>query len=701
MQNIELYIQGVRVTLFKDESVTVTDTIKNARDVQKVFTEFSRAFSLPANKVNNKIFKHYYNYNIVNGFDARIRVEAKIELNSLPWRQGFIKLEGVDLVDNNPNRYRVTFFGNTLSLKNLIGDDQLTDLTWLNNFNTKQNGDQIIYNELDIEEYLTTELDKTVDSVVYSKPIQVPLVTHTQRLYYNEIQDIEDSGNLHYNSANGNPENHGVKWNELKYSITLDTIIQAIQRPVEEGGYGITFSNDFFNNTNNPAFNNLSLWLHRIKGQATNGGQEFNTSEQVAGWVDSSNILTSMQNSVFGVFGGGGTGFRILELDTQSAEPYSFEVFAIYSNYPNPPLPIQSIYQSGTVTGFSSFILPSSGFLFGQYTVVVTSTKQILFDTVKWRDTNIFGFTYTLPNWIKTIEFGLVVTQQLPKMGVLNFLTEIFKMFNLVAYLEDDIVVVKTLDDFYSTGVSYDITKYIDVSKSQSNVALPFRKINFGYKGLGTFLAKQHDQLFNEEWGKIEYNQSSTSIEFSGDIYDYSTSFEHFKFERIIDITNPNPPTNILWGWCVDDNKASFIGQPIIFYSHKKTADISFVDEVDIDNKAISKKLITTYFSPCNSNMNIGVFANQPSINFDAELDEWTGLVNPNTLFQDFHSNYIADVFKESNRLTKVTAYLPMRILLNYNVADRFIINAQQYKINSITTNFKNGKSEMELLNDY
>ena len=701
MQNIELYIQGVRVTLFKDESVTVTDTIKNARDVQKVFTEFSRTFSLPADKENNKIFKHYYNYNIVNGFDARIRIAAKIELNSLPWRQGFIKLEGVDLVDNSPNRYRVTFFGNTLSLKNLIGDDQLTDLTWLNNFNTKQNGDQIIYNELDIEEYLTTELNKTVGGVLYSKPIQVPLVTHTQRLYYNASQDIEDSGNLHYNSANGNPENHGVKWNELKYSITLDTIIQAIQRPITEGGYGLTFSNDFFNNTNNPAFNNLSLWLHRIKGQATNGGQEFNTSEQVSGWANASGTLTNMNNSVFGIIGGGGTGSRLLDLETQSAETYSYEIFVINSNYPNPPLPIQSIYQSGNVTGFQTHLLPSSQFLFSQYTVVITSTKQILFDIVRWRDTNPFGINYTLSNFIKTIEFGLVITQQLPKMGVLNFLTEIFKMFNLVAYLEDDIVVVKTLDEFYNAGVSYDITKYIDVSKSQSNVALPFRKINFGYKGLGTFLAKQHDQLFNEEWAKIEYNQSSTSIEFSGEIYDYSTSFEHFKFERIIDITNPNPPTDILWGWCVDDNKASFIGQPIIFYNHKKTADISFVDEVDIDNKAISKKLITTYISPCNSNMNVAVFANQPSINFDAELDEWTGLVNPNTLFQDFHSNYIADIFKESNRLTKVTAYLPMRILLNYNVSDRFIINAQQYKINSITTNFKNGKSEMELLNDY
>jgi hypothetical protein len=286
-------------------------------------------------------------------------------------------------------------------------------------------------------------------------------------------------------------------------------------------------------------------------------------------------------------------------------------------------------------------------------------------------------------------------------MGVLSFLTEIFKMFNLVTYLENDIVVVKKLDEFYNTGVSYDVTKYLDVSKSQSNVALPFRRINFSYTGLGTFLAKQHDQLFNQEWGKIEYNQGNTGIEFSGEIYDYSTAFEHFKFERIIDINNPDPPTDIQWGWCVDDNKESFIGKPIIFYTTLKTAAISFVDEVDINNVAISKKSIATYIAPCNSNMNVALFADQPSINFNAEIDEWTGLVNPNTLFLDYHSNYISDVFKKSNRLTKVTAYLPMRILLNYNLADRFIIHDQQYKINSITTNFKTGKSDIELLNDF
>ena len=701
MQKIILYIEGVRVTLFNDESVTVTDTIKNTKDVSKVFTEFSKTFSLPADKVNNKIFKHYYNNEIVGGFDARIRVSAAIELNSSPWRDGFIKLEGVELLNNVANTYRITFFGNTLSLKNLIGDDQLTDLTWLNNFNKKENLSNIVYNETDIETYLTTQPNKTVDSVLYLKPIQVPLVTHTQLLYYNQVQNIKDSGNLYFEGA-GNTKPHGVKWTELKYSITLDTIIQAIQRPISEGGYGITFSNDFFNNSLNIAFNDLSMWLHRVKGQATNGGQEFNTSEQATGWADdnSSFGLTSMNNSLFGVLINN-TDNNFLDIVTTSSETYSFEVFVIETAAPNPSLPVASIFQSGTVTGNQTHLLTKQTLLFAQYYVVITSSKEISFTSITWRNDNtFFAATYVLLNFNKTIEFGLVITQQLPKLKILTFLTEIFKMFNLVAYVESGIVVVKTLDAFYSTGNSYDITKFLDIRKSKSDVALPFRRINFSYQGLGTFFAKQHDQLFNEEWGTIQYNQGNTGIEFSGDIFNYATAFEHLKFERLIDITNPNPPTDIQWGWCVNDSQQSFIGKPIIFYTNLRTAPISFVNEVDADNIAVSEKEISTYIAPCNSNMNVATFANQSSINFDAEIDEYTGLTNLNTLFQDYHSKYISDVFKVSNRLTVVTAYLPLVTLLTYRLNDRFVIANESYKINSITTNFKTGKSDIELLND-
>jgi hypothetical protein len=91
----------------------------------------------------------------------------------------------------------------------------------------------------------------------------------------------------------------------------------------------------------------------------------------------------------------------------------------------------------------------------------------------------------------QTFEFSII--QQIPKMKVLDFLTSIFKMFNLVAYVEGTEIVVKTLDDYYSDGNNYDITKYIDVSESQTNSVLPFREIVFGYEGLGSFLAKRHN----------------------------------------------------------------------------------------------------------------------------------------------------------------------------------------------------------------
>lgn len=73
MQKIQLYIQGERVDMFEDESVTITQTIQNIKDISKVFTDFSRTFSIPASKTNNKIFRHYYNFDIVNGFDARTK----------------------------------------------------------------------------------------------------------------------------------------------------------------------------------------------------------------------------------------------------------------------------------------------------------------------------------------------------------------------------------------------------------------------------------------------------------------------------------------------------------------------------------------------------------------------------------------------------------------------------------------------------
>ncbi len=704
MQQVQIYINDERVEMLDFESVTITDTIKDVRDVSKIFTEYSQTFSLPASKSNNKIFKHYYNSDIVNSFDSRVRVPAKIELNSIPFKDGYIQLEGVDLRNNKAQTYRVTFFGNTVSLKDLLGDDLLSSLSWLDNFSSKENGLELSNSMSDIKDYLTNNVNKTVDGTVYNNPIQVPLITHTQRLSYDTSENVSDSGNVHYHTTSSFNNKHGVKYNELKYALRINLIIKAI-----EDKYGLSFSSDFFNNSGNDAFNNLYMWLHRVKGKITSGGQvELSVFNVNTFTNDSSNDGSFMNNNILKITDGASFRNQSLELSLTVASgytsiPYSITVFR--NGIPT--------YQASNVVGtvIDTPITVSDG---SEYTIEISCGQAINFTSAKWtysyRDGNE-DFTYenyvsnTFSITIGSFDFG--ITQQIPKMKVLDFLTAIFKMFNLVAYVEGSTMVVKDLDTFYanpSNGSPYDITKYVDVNSSQVNSVLPFREVVFGYEGLGTFLAKRHNELFNEEWGTEEYRTEESSI-FTGGIYKYKIPFEHMKFERLIDtdaVADPSfPVTDIQWGFCVDNNQDSYIGKPIVFYLSRETADISFVDAVNSStNVATSRVKIENYFAPANSDLSQSQVEDRQSINFSPEEDEWELTSTDETLFNNYHKNYISSVFNKSNRLTKITAYLPLRILHKYTLADRFLVAGKSYKINSIETDFYTGKSEIELLSD-
>ena len=46
MQQIQLYIEGQRVDMFKDESVSITQSIQNVKDPSKIFTDFENTSAL-------------------------------------------------------------------------------------------------------------------------------------------------------------------------------------------------------------------------------------------------------------------------------------------------------------------------------------------------------------------------------------------------------------------------------------------------------------------------------------------------------------------------------------------------------------------------------------------------------------------------------------------------------------------------------
>jgi len=692
MQKLQLYIEGQRVELFDDESVSITQSIQNVKDISKVFTAFSKTFTIPATKSNNKIFKHYYNFDIVNGFDARTKKDANIELNSIPFLDGKIKLEGVDLKNNKAYSYKVTFFGSTVVLKDLLGEDKLSSLLSLNSLS---------------ETYSPTDIEAGLKRNPASNDVVVPLITHTKRLFYDSStghsHDSQYSGNLYYTNIGGGHE-HGVAWNELKYALRIDRIIRAIESNQD---YNLTFSNDFFNSSN-PVYYNLFMWLHRKKGEVSAGTQVAEYTSLIDGWTTELGSVSQMINdSTFKI---ATTNLSVdtftLTLARTTTQPYDISISRngseIYSE--------SNIVSTNKVINLFPYVQDVA-----EYQVILTYESAISFTNILWTyavETDP-GFVETdtfSTNSFSVLEiFQFIITEQIPEIKIIDFLTGLFKMFNLTAYVDKSTqeIVVLPLDDFYDNGGSYDISRYVDSKSGSVNVALPYREISFSYEDTESFLAANHNQLFNQEWAKKSYNQVDKSgNNLDGGLYKVELPFAHFKYERLIDI-NDNSTTTIQWGWAVDDNQDSYIGKPLLFYPVLNNIQdagvnegISFVDAVDSEGVYTSHKEITgSIVMPSNAISFLSTITT-PNINFKPEKNEYWALDYTETLFEAYYRNYIESVFNPKNRITKLSAYLPLRILSKYTLADRFVINGNSYKINSITTNLQTGKSDLELLND-
>jgi len=694
MQNIQLYIEGNRMDMFKDESVSLTQTIQNVRDIAKVFTNFTKTFSLPASKDNNKVFEHYYNYNIEDGFDARTKKSATIELNYFPFENGKIKLEGVDMRDNKPYAYRVTFFGDTVDLKDLLGDDELDALDWLNNFSTD-------YDMSTVKIGLTTGLNKTVDSVTYNDALIVPMITHTTRLFYNSgatgSADTEypaaSGGNLYYQT--GSHHHHGVYWEELKYAIRVHIIIKAI-----EDKYGITFSTDFFN-TSNADYYNLYMWMHRKKGFIDDPNAPDTYTQLVSFGLDSTmtNVISIGDTVTVSGQGGANKITSTLTVRPNSSENTAYTVTVLKDG---------AVYDTFNATAPAD-ASKSIDLVNGDYTVRLSVTEAFTFgesgveNAVSWEMSDLqvpesHTFNVTEFTIAATKEFS--GTAQMPKMKVIDFLTGLFKVFNLTAFKQDDgIIKVETLDDFYAAGTTYTIDDFVDMTQKQVDVALPYREIEFKYKGLGTKLALQHEQLSGIGWGTANYRGGDDEVgEIAGSIYKVEAPFEHMKYERLVDSSTSNN-TDVQVGWFVDDNDDAYLGDPLLFYPIQITngTTISFLEEET--SGAGSHTSIDDYFIPSNS-VSTSASTDNDNIHFNQELNEYTPSDSfTGTLFANYYTSYITDVFKTKRRLIKVKAYLPLKILRTYTLADKFVLGNREYRINSVTTNLGTGESDLELLN--
>jgi len=661
MRKVQLYINDERVDLFDDEVISLTQTIKNIRDVSRVFTDFSKSFTLPASKKNNKIFEHFENFFII-GFDSRQKVDARIEIDDVPFREGKIRLDGVELKKNRPYAYKVTFFGNTVTLKDLLGEEKLSALSTLDSLNQ-------IYDPTSVKAAL--QLNPTNDVIV-------PLITHTQRLFYDSSDTTAQTGNL-YNSGT----NHGVAWDQLKYALRIDQIIQAI-----ETRYGFTFSDDFFSSSNAPYYN-LFMWLHRNKGGVTSKDGDRRFTSLISGWSTVQGGASLMTSNTLFLQSTAITNLT-LNLTRASTTPYNISI-----TRGDEEILAQSGINIGSYTADLLFSVQQGA----SYQVVIDYGSEIQDIDITWNVVYSGGSdTYVLNDFDALASFEFIITDQIPEIKVIDFLTGLFKMFNLTAELRGNVVTVKDLDTYYEDGTIRDITKYIDTESYEVNATVPYREISFKYQDTQAIVAANHKNLVGSDWGQESYNSPDDIKE--GETFTVEVPFAHFKYERIVN-SSTSALTDIQWGYGVDSNRDSYIGQPLLFYPILQTHEgILFVDQVNPDGTFANSSSITAAINMPSNSVYFDPASGTENINFKYEKNEYTrDLSFSGTLFNNYYTNYIAPIFNKQRRLSRFKAQLPVSFLLNYSLADTLIILDKDYHINSINTNLNTGESELELLN--
>ena len=671
---MELYIQGERVEMFGEGGVEISDTIQNTKDIKKIFTSFSQQFSLPASKEVNKIFKHYYDVTVTNGFDARFKVDAIIKLRGVDFRKGKVRLNGVKKKLGVPYSYQIVFFGETVELKDLLGEDELSSLD-LSTYNHT-------YGLSQVKTGFNIGLGVAGASSV-AREIIYPFISHTRQFQY-------DANGFHQFGNNSS----FLEYTDLKPAIKVKLILEAI-----ETKYSIDFSNDYFNDTD---FQELYLWLHREKGNITSGNESQSFAIDLDDWSldGGSSDFRPLTTSETGV----GLAEEKIEYNfkvtvtpvtTSGAGAYELRIKDVTTG----DIVASFTNQTGTNT-FTGSIESVSSRTWDLRTEIFTEGELLTFN-LDLEIERIFGFWdddggggyfwneiisdsfYSSTSPTESMVGEITISDQMPKMKVIDFLTAIFQSFNLTAYKDSVEIVVKTLDQYYSEGNTIDISEFVNPNESKVKRVLPFRTVNFKFASPKTYLAIKRFELLNEQYGNLEYTGGDT---FDGGSYNIQIPFEKMVFERIQNEVN-STPSQIGYGWFVDGNQAPTLGSPLLFYNRKSTTTAQLIKWSDSSTSS-------SYNAPSNS-----VNSGAQTINFNTEIDEYDLVAYENSLFKNFYNSYISNLYNKNARLFVFDAIFPQWFILTYQLNDILVINSRPYRINSLKVNPRTGKGKIELLN--
>lgn len=647
MRKVDVYIEVIadsnnyeKLELFNDEEIQINSSIQNVQDLAKVYTDFTQSFTIPASPHNNRLFEHFYQSDVDANDNPNIRRNAFIEIGTIPFRSGKISIESSNVVKGRVESYSITFYGDLTSLKDKFGDDTLKDLD-LSSYGHTYTG--------------TTVRTKLVNAS--ASDIRYPLISP------NRLWSYGDGSNTDISNSS-----YPIVYNELFPSLRVKKIFETIQTK-----YGVTFNSNFFNQKlftelflllkNKKSFREVfSVELDFISGTSSSGTATYNLTNNTMVKVSGQFTIKITHSSVEKCF-----------LDVY-LDGKLVNTFTLYTAIGTSGVPYQ--FPLSNSTGNYTFRLRSNSPLTNASPLIVVLGGG-----------NISTNTYITCANVTTTNF-LNPTDHVPDIKIVDFLSGIFKMFNLTCYATSvDNFQVEPLDDWYTKGAVIDITKYVYTDEITIERHKLYKEISFNYEKSESFINKEYDSRFAREFGSV--NQSFPN--YDGEEYKIDIPFENISFTKEDTTNTSEPPRAFLLDTV--NSVESYDNKPILLYLDALKTGVSFYFDSG------SSVAVVTQYMPLTNQLtyNNALYSNH----FSVEGSAFDGTSINNSLYLNYYDSYLQNLYNPKNRLTNVKALFPISLLTSLKLNDRLIIRDKRYIINEMKVNLTTGDVDLALINDF
>jgi hypothetical protein len=659
MRSVQIYIEGERdsndyteIELFNDEKIEINLSIQNIQDISKVFTDFSQSFTVPASTINNSIFKHFYE-NAVDLdstlIDQRLRRNAFIEIDRTPFRNGKIQLEKANLKDGQPESYTITFYGNLVTLKDLFGEDKLSDLDF-EDLNHELTGAQI-YNRI------------TDGATDYD--VRYPLISSSDVWTYN------DGSSTDISTSTGR-----ISYLDLFPALKVAKIFESI-----ENKYSIDFTGLFLSDER---FTKLFLWCkNREESQIQTdtqlidiygGGSIFNYTTGTVTVSGSPVFVSGVANVLLSV-----------SFVTNSNNYY----IQVYVN--------DSLHQTIQGSGVNSYLVYTNSsygtFFTNKIKCYVYADDDITINThyTYYHNLRLFNDTtemanVTSLNMANQLSANTNLKTYMPDMKVSDFFSGILKQFNLTCYPTAlDTFELEPLDYWYQKGAVTDITDFVDIATIDVAKVPLYSTISFEHEESKSFTNVQYKDTFNKAYGDLKSN-----YDFEGGDLSVKVPFENLLFDRFT-----GQDIQVGYALTAFPDFKPYVPKPCLLYMYDETA----ISNIKFFNGS-TEQTITDYMPFGQDLLTNGI---NYSLNFGQEISSFITPTTsvPNSIYSVYYQGYLNNLFNPKNRLTSLKAIFPTSLITSLELNDRVIIRDKRYIINNIKTDLTTGEVDLELVNDF